>query len=67
MSEGQVIGAIKNFVGKVQGDFGKLIGSKDQLNKGVRKQIVGDASVSFTQVFENPRVGSSILSPATSI
>ncbi|MEO6118401.1 MAG: CsbD family protein [Methylotenera sp.] len=52
MSEGQVIGAIKNFVGKVQEDFGKLIGSKDQLNKGVRKQIVGDAQQNYGKAVE---------------
>jgi uncharacterized protein YjbJ (UPF0337 family) len=52
MNADYVIGAIKNFVGKVQEDFGKLIGSKDQLNKGVRKQIVGDAQQKYGKAVE---------------
>ena len=52
MNEDQIIGAIKNFVGKVQEDLGKLIGSKDQLNKGVRKQIVGDAQQKYGKAIE---------------
>ena len=52
MNEDQIIGAIKNFVGKVQEDLGKLIGSRDQLNKGVRKQIVGDAQQKYGKAKE---------------
>lgn len=52
MNEDQVIGSLKSFAGKVQENFGKLIGSKDQSYKGLRKQIVGDAQRNYGEAVE---------------
>ncbi len=52
MNEDQVIGAIVNFVGKLQEDFGKMVGSKNQLNKGIKKQIVGEAQQNYGKAVE---------------
>lgn len=52
MNEDQVIGSLKCFAGKVQENFGKLIGSKDQSYKGERKQIVGDAQRNYGEAVE---------------
>ena len=47
MNEDQVIGAVVNFVGKLQEDLGKMVSSKNQLDKGIRKQIVGEAQHNY--------------------
>ncbi len=53
MNEDQVIGAVINFVGKLQEDFGKIIGSKNLLNKGSRKKIVGQAQKNYGKALED--------------
>lgn len=52
MNEDQVIGAVVNFVGKLQKDLGKMLGSKNQLNKGIRKQIIGEAQQNYGKAVE---------------
>jgi len=41
MNKNQVKGAVKDVVGKVQEEAGKLVGSKEQQIKGLSKQISG--------------------------
>ena len=41
MNKDQVKGAVKNTVGKVQEEAGKLVGSKSQQAKGLEKQVEG--------------------------
>ena len=43
MNKDQVKGTVKEIVGKVQQEAGKLIGSKKQQAKGLGKQISGKA------------------------
>ena len=52
VNEDQVIGAVINFVGKLQEDFGKMVGSQTQLNKGIKKQIVGEAQQNYGKAVE---------------
>lgn len=52
MNQDQVKGAVKKIAGKVQEDFGKMVGSKNQLNKGIRKQIVGEAQQNYGKAVE---------------
>jgi uncharacterized protein YjbJ (UPF0337 family) len=47
MNKNQVEGVVKNITGKVQEEVGKLIGSKEQLVKGLGKQISGKAEKSY--------------------
>ena len=41
MNKDQVKGELKDVVGKVQEEAGKLIGSKEQQAKGLQKQVTG--------------------------
>lgn len=41
MNKDQVKGAVKDVVGKVQEEAGKLVGSKEHQIKGLSKQITG--------------------------
>ncbi|MGV8894694.1 MAG: CsbD family protein [Burkholderiaceae bacterium] len=41
MNKDQVKGAVKNAVGKVQQEAGKVIDSKEQQAKGIKKQAAG--------------------------
>ena len=41
MNKDQVKGAVKDVIGKVQQEAGKLVGSKEQQIKGLSKQISG--------------------------
>ncbi len=52
MNEEQVIGSLKSFAGKVQENFGKLIGSESQSFKGLKKQTVGDAQRNYGESVE---------------
>ncbi len=52
MNEDQVNGALIKLAGKAQTKFGNLIGSKEQINKGVRKQILGEAQRSYGKAIE---------------
>lgn len=50
MNKDQATGAAKKFGGKMQEEVGKLIGSKEQQTKGVKKQILGDIQESVGDV-----------------
>jgi len=41
MNKDQVKGNVKDVVGKVQEEAGKVIGSTDQQQKGIHKQVEG--------------------------
>lgn len=43
MNKSQVKGTVKDAVGKVQEEAGKLVGSKSQQAKGLEKQVEGTA------------------------
>ena len=43
MNKDQVKGAVKDVIGKVQEEVGKLAGSKKQQMKGLSKQVKGKA------------------------
>ena len=43
MNKDQVRGTFKNYVGKVQEEVGKLVGSRHQQIKGIQKQVTGKA------------------------
>lgn len=43
MNKNQVKGAVKDVVGKVQEEAGRLVGNKKQQAKGVQKQVEGKA------------------------
>ncbi len=43
MNKNQTHGAVKNIVGKVQAETGKLMGNKEQQAKGLQKQVAGKA------------------------
>ena len=47
MNKNQVKGVVKDIAGKVQGEFGKLVGSKEQQVKGLGKQISGKAEKTY--------------------
>jgi uncharacterized protein YjbJ (UPF0337 family) len=47
MNKNQVKGALKDVAGKVQKEVGKLFGSKEQQDKGLGKQISGNAEKSY--------------------
>jgi uncharacterized protein YjbJ (UPF0337 family) len=47
MNEEQVKGIVKDIVGKVQEQAGKLIGSKEQQVKGLGKQISGSTEKTY--------------------
>lgn len=52
MNEDQVSGTLIKLAGKVQTKFGSLVGSKEQVNKGVRKQVLGEAQRSYGKAIE---------------
>lgn len=52
MNEDQIKGAVKKIAGKVQEDFGKMVGNKEQQNKGVRKQVIGNAQQNYGKAIE---------------
>ncbi|MEO8598980.1 MAG: CsbD family protein [bacterium] len=41
MNKDQVKGAVKNSVGKMQQEAGKVVDSKEQQAKGIKKQVAG--------------------------
>ena len=43
MNKDQVKGTVKDAVGKVQQEAGKVVGSKEQQAKGLEKQVEGKA------------------------
>ena len=43
MNKNQTHGAVKNIVGKVQAETGKLTGNKEQQVKSLQKQVAGKA------------------------
>ncbi len=43
MNKDQVKGAAKDIMGKVQEEAGKVVGSKSQQAKGLKKQVEGTA------------------------
>lgn len=47
MNNDQVKGFVKNIVGKVQEEAGKLIGNKDLQAKGVKKQLSGKTQIIY--------------------
>lgn len=47
MNKDQVKGVAKEIVGKVQGEVGKLVGSKNQQIKGLSKEVAGKAEKNF--------------------
>ncbi len=56
MNKDQVQGAVKDVVGKVQEEAGRLAGSKKQQIKGLSKQVKGKAQKSvgdFKQAVED--------------
>jgi len=61
MNKDQVKGGVKDAVGKVQEQAGKLVGSKKQQIKGLSKQVagkmqkgIGDAKQSIEELNEDP-------------
>jgi len=43
MNKNQIKGTVKDIVGKVQKEAGKLVGNKEQEAKGIYKQVTGKA------------------------
>lgn len=41
MNKDQVEGSVKNVAGKAQRKMGEMVGSKNQQNKGVQKEVEG--------------------------
>ncbi len=41
MNENQIKGVTKDIAGKIQEDFGKIVGGKEQQAKGLLKQVEG--------------------------
>jgi len=61
MNKDQVEGEVKDVLGKVQEQAGKLVGSKEQQIRGLAKQIegkmqkgIGDAKQSVEELNEDP-------------
>ena len=52
MNEDQLRGTLTKLAGKVQIKFGNFFGNKEQINKGVRKQIMGEAQRSYGKAKE---------------
>ena len=52
MNKNQVKGAVKEIVGKVQEEAGKLVGNNEQQAKGLSKQISGKAEKVYGDVKE---------------
>lgn len=52
MYEDQVRGTLIKLAGKVQTKFGHFVGSKEQVNKGVSKQILGEAQRSYGKAIQ---------------
>lgn len=42
MNKDQVEGSVKNVAGKAQRKMGEIVGSKNQQNKGVQKEVEGN-------------------------
>jgi uncharacterized protein YjbJ (UPF0337 family) len=53
MNKDQFTGALKEFVGKAQEDFGRLIGSASQQDKGFDLQNVGREQVHLGNIIES--------------
>jgi uncharacterized protein YjbJ (UPF0337 family) len=52
MNKDQVAGIAKGIAGKVQEGTGKLVGSKEQQIKGLKKQIEGNAEKTLVDAKE---------------
>lgn len=52
INKNQVKGVVKDVVGKVQEEAGKMVGNKEQEAKGLKKQVEGKAEKALGDVKE---------------